>query len=96
MSDVREGAVEGDPVADINVEAVLPVCLVDPVSISQGKRLALFTITCVKHTHISLSRHMQELRQSIPPHCISSAGTHIVQRSKVSCFHVDKITGIVF
>ena len=52
MADVREGAVEGDPVADVNVEAVLPVGLVDPVSICQGERFPLFTVTCIKHTQV--------------------------------------------
>lgn len=51
MADVREGAVEGDPVTDVNVEAVLSVGLVDPVRVCQRERLALFTVTCVKHTH---------------------------------------------
>lgn len=51
MADVREGAVEGDPVADVNVEAVLPVGLVHPVRFCQRERLPLLTVTCVKHTH---------------------------------------------
>lgn len=51
MADVREGAVEGDPVTDVNVEAVLSVGLVDPVRVRQRERLALFTVTCIKHTH---------------------------------------------
>lgn len=45
MADIRDGAVQGDPVADVNVEAVLSVGLIDPVSICQGKRLPLLTIT---------------------------------------------------
>lgn len=51
MADVREGAVEGDSVADVNVEAVFPVGLVDPVTFCQRKRLPLFTVTCITHTH---------------------------------------------
>lgn len=49
MADVWDGAVEGDPIADVNVEAVLPVGLVHPVCVRQGKRLPLLTITYVKH-----------------------------------------------
>lgn len=68
MADIRDGAVEGDAVADINVEAVLPVGLVDPVSVCHWERLPLFTVTCVKHTQTSLSRHVQDLSASLPPH----------------------------
>lgn len=46
VADVRQGAVQRDPVADINVEAVFPVGLVDPVSFCQRERLPLFTVTC--------------------------------------------------
>lgn len=45
MADVRNRAVQGDAVADVNVEAVFSVGLIDPVSISQGERLPLFTVT---------------------------------------------------
>lgn len=53
MADVREGAVERDPVADVNVESILPVGLVHPVSSCQGEWLPLFTIA-YKHTNIVL------------------------------------------
>lgn len=45
MADVRNRAVQGDAVADVNVEAIFSVGLIDPVSISQGERLPLFTVT---------------------------------------------------
>lgn len=51
MTNVREGAVEGDAVADVNVEAVLPVGLVHPVRVRQWERFPLFTVTCVTHRH---------------------------------------------
>lgn len=51
MTDVGEGAVERDPVADVNVEAVLPVGLVDLVGVCQRERLPLFTVACIKHKH---------------------------------------------
>lgn len=50
MPNVRERAVEGDAVADVNVEAVLPVGLVHPVRVGQRERFALLTVTWVKHT----------------------------------------------
>lgn len=49
MPNVRDGAVEGDAVADVNVEAVLPVGLVHPVRVGQRERFALLTVTWVKH-----------------------------------------------
>lgn len=52
MADIGDGAVEGDAIADINVEAVLPVGLVDPVSICHRKRLPLFTVAYIRHTQI--------------------------------------------
>lgn len=65
MADVWDGAVQGDPVTDINVEAVLPVGLVHPVSVRQGERLPLFTITCVKHTQ-SARHHIYHIYQEFP------------------------------
>lgn len=49
MTDVRERAVEGDAVADVNVEAVLPVGLVHPVRVCQRESLPLLTVTWVRH-----------------------------------------------
>lgn len=45
VADIRDRAVEWDPVADKNVEAVLPVGLVNTVRVRQGERLPLFTVT---------------------------------------------------
>lgn len=53
MADVRDGAVEGDAVADVDVEAVLPVSLVDPVGVCHGERLPLFAVTCMKNMNIT-------------------------------------------
>lgn len=79
VADVRDRAVEGDAVADINVEAVLAVGLVDPISVGHWERLPLFSISCVKQ--IALSRHVKELRASLSPHWIFSAqkseGSHV-------------------
>lgn len=52
MADVRHRAVQGDSVADVNVEAVLPVGLVDPVSVGHREGLPLFAVTCGKRTLI--------------------------------------------
>lgn len=49
MTDVRERAVEGDAVADVNVEAVLPVGLVHPVRVCQRERLPLLPVPWVRH-----------------------------------------------
>lgn len=46
MADVGDGAVEGDAVADVDVEAVLPVGLVHPVSVRHGERFSLLAVTC--------------------------------------------------
>ena len=46
VSDVRQGAVEGDAVRDEDVEAVLPVGLVHPVAVRQRERLPLLAVTC--------------------------------------------------
>lgn len=46
MADVRQGAVERDTVADVNVEAIFSVSLVNLVGFRKGERLPLFTITC--------------------------------------------------
>lgn len=46
MPDIGDGAVEGDAIADVDVEAVLPVRLVHPVGVRHRKRLALLAITC--------------------------------------------------
>lgn len=51
VADVREGAVEGDAVADVDVEAVLSVGLVDPVGVCEGEGLPLLAVTCIKHGH---------------------------------------------
>lgn len=51
MADVGQRAVEGDAVADVDVEPVLPVGLVHPVRVSQREGLALLPVTWVKHTH---------------------------------------------
>lgn len=51
VADVGEGAVERDPVADVDVEAVFSVGLVDPVGFCQRERLPLFTITWQTQTH---------------------------------------------
>jgi len=45
VADVGDGAVQGDPVADVDVEAVLPVGLVHPVGLSQRERLPLLPVT---------------------------------------------------
>lgn len=45
MADVRERAVQRDPVADVDVEAVLPVGLVDLLGLRQRKRLSLLAVT---------------------------------------------------
>lgn len=50
MANVGDGAVQGDPVADEDVEAILPVGLVHPVSIRQGKRLPLLAVSCITDT----------------------------------------------
>lgn len=55
MANVGEGAVEGDAVADVNVEAVLPVGLVHPVRVRQRERFALLAVTCVKHKHTGVT-----------------------------------------
>lgn len=52
MADVRHGAVEGDPVADVDVEAVLTVSLVHPIGVGHGEGLPLLPVTCSKHTLI--------------------------------------------
>lgn len=46
VADVGDGAVEGDAVADVDVEAVLPVGLVHPVSVCHGERFSLLAVTC--------------------------------------------------
>lgn len=46
MPDIRDGAVEGDAIADVDVEAVLPVRLVHPVGVGHRKRFALLAVTC--------------------------------------------------
>lgn len=51
MADVGQRAVEGDAVADVDVEPVLPVGLVHLVRVSQREGLALLPVTWVKHTH---------------------------------------------
>lgn len=50
MPNVRDGAVEGDAIADVDVEAVLPVRLVDPVGVCHRKRFPLLTVTCSRQT----------------------------------------------
>lgn len=55
MANVGERAVEGDAVADVNVEAVLPVGLVHPVRVRQRERFALLAVTCVKHKHTGVT-----------------------------------------
>lgn len=54
MADVRQRAVEGNPVADVDVEAVLPVGLVYSVRLSQREGLSLLAITWLSHkdTHV--------------------------------------------
>lgn len=47
MADVRERAVEGDAVADVNVEAILPVGLVHPVRVCQREGFPLLAVTWV-------------------------------------------------
>lgn len=48
MPNVRDGAVEGDAIADIDVEAILPVRLVDPVGVCHWKRFPLLSVTCTR------------------------------------------------
>lgn len=48
MADIRDRAVQGDPVADVNIESVFPVGLVDPVCVRQGERLPLLTVTFMR------------------------------------------------
>lgn len=48
MTDIRDGSVKGDAVADVNVEAVVTVRLVDAVSICHWEWFPLLTITCVR------------------------------------------------
>lgn len=50
MTDVGQRAVEGDAVADVDVEAILPVGLVHPVRVRQREGFALLAVTWVKHT----------------------------------------------
>lgn len=51
MADVRQRAVEGDPVADVDVEAVLPVGQVHPVRLIQGEGLPVLAVTWRTHTY---------------------------------------------
>lgn len=51
MPNVRDRAVEGDAIADVDVEAVLPVRLVDPVGVCHRKRFPLLTVTCSRQMH---------------------------------------------
>lgn len=51
MANVGERAVEGDAVADVNVEAILPVGLIHLVRVCQRERFPLLTVTCVKYKH---------------------------------------------
>lgn len=69
MTDVRERAVEGDAVADVNVEAVLPVGLVNPVRVRQRERFPLLTVTWVKHKQAG----MKEARQVLMQLCFQTA-----------------------
>jgi hypothetical protein len=48
VPDVCDRAIEGDPIADVDVEPILPVGLVYPVSVGQRKRLPLLAVT---YTH---------------------------------------------
>ena len=48
MPDVCDRAIEGDPIANVDVEPILPVGLVYPVSVGQRKRLPLLAVT---YTH---------------------------------------------
>lgn len=48
MPNIRDGAVEGDAIADIDVEAILPVRLVHPVGVCHWKRFPLLTVTCAR------------------------------------------------
>lgn len=52
MPDVRQGAVERDPVADVDVEPVLPVSLIHAVGVCQWKRLALLSVAW-REEHVS-------------------------------------------
>lgn len=52
VADVRHGAVEGDSVTDVDVEAILAIGLIHPISIGHGEGLPLLPITCSKHTVI--------------------------------------------
>lgn len=60
MADVRERAVERDSVADINVEAVFPVGLVDSVIFCQRERLPLLTITYQTHMYRSTNKEKKK------------------------------------
>lgn len=51
MPNIGDGAVEGDAIADVDVEAVLPVRLVHPVGIRHWKRFALLAVTCTRQKH---------------------------------------------
>lgn len=51
MPNVGERAVEGDAVADVNVEAVLPVGLVHPVGVCEREGFPLLTGTWVTQTN---------------------------------------------
>lgn len=68
MADVRERAVERDAVADVNVEAVLPVGLVHPVRVCQRERFALLTVTWGTHRQTGCyERHTPAFNATILP-----------------------------
>lgn len=67
MADVGQRAVEGDAIADVDVEPVLPVGLVHPVRVSQREGLALLPVTWVKHTHTQSHTHRPAFNASVLP-----------------------------
>lgn len=46
MANIGDGAVEGDAIADVDVEAILPVRLVHPVSVRHRKRFSVLAVSC--------------------------------------------------
>lgn len=62
MPNIRDGAVEGDAIADIDVEAILPVRLVDPVGVCHWKRFPLLTVTCTRRMNWWAQQHFHHLQ----------------------------------
>lgn len=62
VPDVCDRAVEGDPIADKDVEPILPVGLVHPVSVAQRKGLTLLPVTC---THAQREQNRTDMSAKI-------------------------------